>query len=99
LAKQDWFWDFNAVFDSDLRAFAKLVRLCLACRTNEDRSHWLSYECIAKDCGISRSEVRKAVKELEERGWLERFVLTQHSDAGKHRVTIYGLCEPTKEGV
>jgi len=90
--RKNWFWDTNEVFASDLSPFAKLVRLYLARCANSDRQAFPSYNRIAKDCGVSRDTAKRAVAELEEKGWIEKTV--QKKNNGEHLSNIYFLCDP-----
>lgn len=90
--RKNWFWDTNEIFSSDLSAYAKLVRLYLARCANGDRQAFPSYNRIAKDCGISRDTAKRAVAELEEKGWIEKN--HQVKDDGEHLSNIYSICDP-----
>jgi len=90
--RKNWFWDTNEVFASDLSPFAKLIRLYLARCANSDRQAFPSYNRIAKDCGVSRDTAKRAVAELEEKGWIEKTV--QKKNNGEHLSNIYFLCDP-----
>lgn len=90
--RKNWFWDYNEIFSSDLSAYAKLVRLYLARCANGDRQAWPSYNRIAKECGISRDTAKRAVAELEEKGWVVKNI--QIKDDGEHSSNIYSLCDP-----
>ncbi|OPX88218.1 MAG: Replication initiation and membrane attachment [Pelotomaculum sp. PtaB.Bin104] len=93
--RKNWFWDTNEVFASDLSPFAKLVRLYLARCANSDRQAWPSYNRIAKDCKVSRDTAKRAVAELEEKGWLEKTV--QKKQDGEYLSNIYFLCDPPEQ--
>lgn len=55
-----------------LPAFQKLVLLMLANRTNSDTGQCNpSHERLAADCGMHKDSVKRAIKELEEKGLLE----------------------------
>ena len=93
--RKNWFWDFNDVFSSDLSAYAKLVRLYIARCANQDRQAWPSYNRIAKECGISRDTAKRAVAELEEKGWLRKTL--QKKEGGEYLSNVYLLCDPPKK--
>lgn len=93
---KNWFWDSNSVFDSDLSANAKLVRLYLARRADEERKAWPSYNRIAKDCGVSRDTAKRAIAELLEKGWIQKIV--REKDSGEHISNVYILCDPPAAG-
>lgn len=90
--RKNWFWDSNEIFSSNLSAYAKLVRVYLARCANGDRQAFPSYNRIAKDCGISRDTAKRAVAELEEKGWVVKKI--QIKDDGEHLSNIYFLCDP-----
>lgn len=90
--KRGWFWDHNAVFESGLSANAMLVRLYLARCANGDRQAWPSLNTIARHCKISKPTVIKAVKELQEKGWLDK--ITRKRPNQEHETTIYVLQDP-----
>lgn len=90
---KQWFWDFSAVFSSDLSPQAKLVRLCLASYADRDtRTANPSLSRLARETGLGRSTVAKALKELEVKGWISRR-LRSRSDAG-FDTTLYLLLDP-----
>ncbi|MEW6226511.1 MAG: helix-turn-helix domain-containing protein [Bacillota bacterium] len=64
-----WFWDYRAVFSSNLSASAKLVRLYLASRADGEQP---SVSEIAEGCGINEGAVMRALSELESEGWIGR---------------------------
>lgn len=90
--KRGWFWDHNAVFESNLSANAMLVRLYLARCANGDRQSWPSLNTIARHCKISKPTVIKVIKELQEKGWLSRIVRRRPNQ--EHETTVYILHDP-----
>lgn len=93
--QKDWFWDHNAVFDSDLSANAKLVRLYLARCADGQRAAYPSLSTIASRCGLSKPTVIKALKELEEKGWLVR--TGRVTAKQEHLTNVYLLVTPEPE--
>lgn len=89
---KNWFWDYNDVFDSDLSAHAKLVRMYLARCAGEERKAWPSINTIAKHCGISKPTVKRAISELEEKGWLIK--TSRVVASGEHLSNVYVLTHP-----
>lgn len=87
-----WFWDCNEVFESDLSKNAIIVRLYLAKCANGDRQAWPSLNTIAKCCKMSKPTVIKALKELEEKGWLQRIIRKRPNQ--EHDSTVYILKDP-----
>lgn len=90
---KNWYWDYKEVFFSDLSANAKLVRMCLAMHADHhDRRAFPSLNRIAKECSISKSSVIRAIKELEDKGWIKR---QQRKLASSNYVsTVYLLLAP-----
>lgn len=93
--KKNWFWDSNEIFASNLSSYGKLVRLYLARCANSDRQAWPSYTRIAKDCGVSRDTAKRAIAELEEKGWIKKTVQRKHN--GEYYSNIYFLCDPPEK--
>ena len=89
--RRGWFWDYNDVFSSNLSPYSKLVRLYLARCADKERQAWPSYSKMAKDCGISRDSVKRAVEELVESGWIVKSVQIQD---GEYLPNHYHLCDP-----
>lgn len=94
--QRGWFWDYNDVFESDLSANAMLVRLYLARCANGDRQAWPSLNTIARNCRISKPTVIKALKQLEEKGWLEKVIRKRPNQ--EYETTIYVLKDPPVTG-
>lgn len=90
--QKNWFWDHNAVFESGLSSNAILVRLYLARCANGGRQAWPSLNTIAARCKVSRATVKRALTELEEKGWLERTRRVRES--GERDTTVYLLKSP-----
>lgn len=94
--RKNWFWDYNDVFSSDLSSNAKLVRLYLARCAGQDRQAWPSLNTIAQSCGISKPTAIKALKELEEKGWLRKTIRMRPNR--EYETTVYTLEEPPTPG-
>jgi DNA-binding Lrp family transcriptional regulator len=58
-------------YGSELGAYGLAVYMCLARFTNADGLSWPSYETIAKRTGISRKQVIREVKKLEDLDLIE----------------------------
>jgi DNA-binding MarR family transcriptional regulator len=93
--RKNWFWDHNAVFESDLSNNAILVRLYLARCANGERQAWPSLNTIGKHCKLSKPTVIKALKELEEKGWLTKTIRQRPNQ--EHETTVYSLTDPPAE--
>gem|GEM_PF-1031749 len=94
--RRGWFWDLNDVFESDLSANAMLVRLYLARCANGDRQAWPSLNTISKSCKISKPTVIKALKELEEKGWIDKVIRKRPNQ--EYDTTIYFIKDPPVTG-
>ncbi|MEM3453200.1 MAG: helix-turn-helix domain-containing protein [Candidatus Hadarchaeum sp.] len=89
----NWFWDYNDVLDSDLSEHAKIVRLCLARFANQnERKAWPSLSKIAEKASISVATVKRALSELEAKGWIQR-KSRKLPDEG-YATTVYILQDP-----
>jgi DNA-binding MarR family transcriptional regulator len=90
--QRGWFWDCNEIFESDLSSSAILVRLYLARCANGDRQAWPSLNTIARHCRISKPTVIKALRELEEKGWLDKIIRRRPNQ--EYETTVYVLKDP-----
>lgn len=71
----------------EVRGVTRLVLIVLAERTNRDSGLcWPSLETICREACASRSQVRRAIKQLEELG-----LVTRRAAAGRGRATRYRL--------
>lgn len=89
---KNWFWDYVAVFSSDLSPYAKLVRLYLASCADLDHQACPSLNMIAQGCSISKPTAIKALKELGEKGWLRKTMRKRANQ--EYETTIYTLKNP-----
>jgi hypothetical protein len=90
--RKNWFWDFNDVFDSTLSQHAMLVRFYLARCANQEREAWPSLNTIAKRCKISKPTAIKALRELEDQGWIRKTVRRRANR--EYDTTVYSLDDP-----
>jgi DNA-binding GntR family transcriptional regulator len=58
--------------DQELPSRARLVYMYLRDRANRDGASWPSIKTIAKDTKLSRSTVKRALRDLEREGYLVR---------------------------
>lgn len=73
----------------DIPAMQKLVLLLMANRHNNDTGLCMpSHDKLAKDCGMSKSAVKAAIKALEEKGLLS---VNRRSEAGVSLSNLYRL--------
>lgn len=54
----------------DLRTTPRMVLVCLACHANRDMKAWPSVTTIAKEVGCDEGAVRRALKALNEKGYI-----------------------------
>lgn len=88
------FWDYVAVFSSDLSPYAKLVRFYLASCADLNHQACPSLNMIAQGCSISKPTAIKALKELEEKGWLRKTLRKRANQ--EYETTIYALENPAE---
>ena len=62
----------NIYSDADLPARARLVYMYLQDRANKDGACWPAVKTIARDLKLSRSTVKRALRDLEQTGYLEK---------------------------
>ena len=62
----------NIYSDADLPARARMVYMYLQDRANKDGSCWPAVKTIARDLKLSRSTVKRALRDLEQTGYLEK---------------------------
>lgn len=64
---------FDSIYsDADLPARARLVYMYLQDRANKDGSCWPAVKTIARDLKLSRSTAKRALRDLEQTGYLEK---------------------------
>jgi DNA-binding MarR family transcriptional regulator len=64
---------FNQIYeDSELTHRAKLVYVYLHDRMDDERKAWPGINRIAADLSLSRSTVKRAVKDLEKAGYVRK---------------------------
>ena len=62
---------FDSIYsDADLPARARMVYMYLQDRANKDGSCWPAVKTIARDLKLSRSTVKRALRDLEQTGYL-----------------------------
>ena len=81
---------FNEIYgDPELSAKAKLVLLYLHDRANPDGESWYAIGTIAKDLSLSRSTIKRALKELNGAGFLTK--VTRYRQNGGTTSNLYRL--------
>ena len=63
---------FTKLYQADLPHRAKLVYLYLHDRMDSEKKAWPGLGTIAKDLSVSRSTVKRAVKDLEKAGLIRK---------------------------
>lgn len=63
---------FESIYQEELPARAKLVYMYLKDRANREGRCWPAIQTIGRDLGLSRSTVKRAIRELEQSGLLTR---------------------------
>ena len=63
---------YSAIYQEDLPARSKLVYMYLKDRANKEGQCWPAIQTIGRDLGLSRSTVKRALKELEQAALLTR---------------------------
>lgn len=63
---------FTKLYQADLPHRAKLVYIYLHDRMDSERKAWPGLGTIAKDLSVSRSTVKRAVKDLEKTGLIRK---------------------------
>ena len=63
---------FGNIYQEDLSPRSKLVYMYLKDRANKDGQCWPAIQTIGRDLGLSRSTVKRALKELEQAAFLTK---------------------------
>ena len=63
---------FGSIYERDLSARAKLVYMYLKDRANKEGQCWPAIQTVGRDLGLSRSTVKRALKDLERAALLTR---------------------------
>lgn len=63
---------FGSIYQEDLAPRSKLVYMYLKDRANKEGQCWPAIQTIGKDLGLSRSTVKRALKDLERAALLTR---------------------------
>jgi len=81
---------FKSIYsDADLPARARLVYMYLQDRANKDGACWPAVKTIARDLKLSRSTVKRALRDLEQTGYLEK--QERHRKNGSCTSNLYTL--------
>ena len=81
---------FDSIYsDADLPARARLVYMYLQDRANKDGSCWPAVKTIARDLKLSRSTVKRALRDLEQTGYLKK--QAQYRGTGSCTSNLYTL--------
>ena len=63
---------FGNIYQEELSPRSKLVYMYLKDRANKDGQCWPAIQTIGRDLGLSRSTVKRALKELEQAAFLTK---------------------------
>ena len=63
---------FGYIYQEELSPRSKLVYMYLKDRANKDGQCWPAIQTIGRDLGLSRSTVKRALKELEQAAFLTK---------------------------
>ena len=63
---------FGNIYQEDLSPRSKLVYMYLKDRANKEGQCWPAIQTIGRDLGLSRSTVKRALKELEQAAFLTK---------------------------
>ena len=63
---------FGNIYQEDMSARSKLVYMYLKDRANKEGQCWPAIQTIGRDLGLSRSTVKRALKELEQAALLKK---------------------------
>ena len=81
---------FQSIYAEDrLPHRCKTVYIYLRDRSAVSGSCWPGVKTIARDLGLSRSTVRRALKELEQTGWIRRQF--RYRENGSHTSNLYTI--------
>lgn len=76
----------------DLNVYEKIVWMCLEKFANGKDCAWPSYATLARECSISRAQVKRTVKSLIEKGLLAKE--TRQNPDGSYSTNLYTLFLP-----
>ena len=79
---------FGTIYaDTELPSRARAVYMYLRDRADSEGSCWPGIKTIAKDLNLSRSTVKRALADLERRGYLQRIL--RYRDNGSSTSNLY----------
>ena len=89
---------FDSIYaDTELPHRCKAVYIYLRDRANASGSCWPGIKTIASDLGLSRSTVKRAINELERKGFLLKN--PRYRANGSHTSNLYTVTLRSKGGV
>lgn len=80
---------FDSIYDSDLSHRARVVYMYLKDRADADGTCWPGIKTIAKDLGLSRSTVKRALSDLCKEGFIKKE--PRWRENGSHSSNLYRL--------
>lgn len=78
---------FDSIYSAGLPHRAVTVYMYLKDRTNKDGICWPGIRTISTDLKISRSTVQRALRELEQSGWIAKS--SRHRENGSSTSNLY----------
>ncbi len=78
----------------DLSIYEKMIWMCLEKFANGKDSAWPSQNTLAKECSISKSQVKRTINSLIGKGLLEKEI--RKDEKGNHQTNLYTLYLPSK---
>lgn len=83
---------FSTIYsDNNLPSRAKSVYMYLRDRSDTERKCWPGINTIAADLSLSRSTVKRALRDLEKHGYIQR--LPRHRANGSRSSNLYVLVD------
>ena len=80
---------FGTIYaDTELPSRARAVYMYLRDRADSAGSCWPGIKTIAKDLNLSRSTVKRALADLERRGYLQRILRYRDNGSSTSNVTV-----------
>ena len=82
----------NFLYQTDLPHRAKLVYIYLHDRMDKEKKAWPGLNTIAKDLSLSRSTVKRAVKDLEKAGLIRTGIICFKKSIFTHKGAVCLFC-------
>jgi DNA-binding MarR family transcriptional regulator len=86
---KNWFYSYNMIFEQNISVFAIVLYVYLCRCADKEGQSFPSHKTIAKDCKISITSVKNAIKELGKAKLLEKE--SQFTKKGRRTSNIYTI--------